>query len=616
LLPPITTKRIYIEALTLSGYIVLAAIAIMIVALIKDSMRPGLILFSVAVFLMALGIITPAELADGFSNKGMLTVAVLFLVSEGVRYSGALNKLAAFALPKKQRKTPILLLRVMFPISALSAFLNNTPVVVIFAPIVKRWAENLKISPNKFLIPLSYATIFGGVCTLIGTSTNLLVNGLMIEQGYRELGMFELGKIGIVIALFGMAYLSFAGHYLLPGSRKKPRPSDTQDIKEYYFNLRVKPQSKYIGQVVSNGILNDHKDVTVILVERGRQVFDTKSEQVVLMENDRLLLCGYDKNVESLLTVSGLQLDTQGNLEEILKRENLHRIEVVLAPRFPGIGSTLEEFDFYGRYKAIVLALHRSGSNITSALNQERLRPGDSLIILADEEFVESWSESKIFFLITSKGEVEKPVKTYKIGWTIATVAIMILGASFGKYLPTVKGNPPDMFFFATMAAVLMAVLRIFPPKKYTRAISWDVLITIASAFAISKALMNSGAADILARSAIMSVRHMGPGAVLAIVYLFTMICTEVVTNNAAAAITFPIAVSAAQQLGVDPRPFIIAICIAASASFSTPIGYQTNMIVQAFGNYKFKDFLRVGIPLNLIVFLLSVLIIPLIWEF
>jgi di/tricarboxylate transporter len=282
-----------------------------------------------------------------------------------------------------------------------------------------------------------------------------------------------------------------------------------------------------------------------------------------------LLIYGYDENIEKILSFSGLQINAHGNLDEALRKENLNRIEVVLAPRFPGIGSTLNEYDFYNRYKAIVLAIHRNGSNITSRLTNERLRPGDSLILLADDDFVESWKESKTFFLVSTKGEIEKPVHTYKIGWTIATVVLMILGATFGKYLPTVKGNTPDMFFFACMAAVMMAVLKIFPPKKYARAISWDVLITIASAFAISKAMMNSGAAATIAETAINSVKHMGPGAVLAIVYLMTMLFTEIITNNAAAAIAFPIALSAANQLGVDPRPFFIAICIAASASFS-----------------------------------------------
>lgn len=588
----------------------------MIIALAKDAMRPGLILFSVAVFFMAIGIITPNEMVAGFSNKGMLTVGILFLVSEGVRHSGIMNKMAEISLPKKKGSTSRMLLQLMLPISALSAFLNNTPVVIIFAPMIKKWAEKLKISPSKFLIPLSYATIFGGICTLIGTSTNLVVDGMMQEAGQKGLNMFELGKIGLIIAFVGWLYIAFIGHRFL-NNKEKDKPQNSRiDSKEYYFNLLVIPKSKYIGEVVRKGKMSENKNITIVSVERSDKTLLTQNERVILQENDKLLVCGFEENIESLLSLNGLEVITQGNLERIMQSEDLQRIEAVLAPRFPGIGSTLDEFDFYNRFKGIVLAIHRNGSNITSSLNSERLRPGDSLIILADKEFVENWNDSKMFFLVSSKGEMEKPAKTYKIGWTLATLIIMIAGATFGKYLPTIKGTPPDMFFFASIAAVMMAVLKIFPPKKYTKSISWDVLITIASAFAISKAMLNSGAAHNIAHLAINSVKQMGPTAVLAIIYLLTMIFTEIITNNAAAAIAFPIALSAANQLGVDPKPFFVTICIAASASFSTPIGYQTNMIVQSIGNYKFKDFLRIGLPLNFLAFILSVVFIPLIWKF
>lgn len=602
--------------MTLESYIVLTVIIVMIVALAKDAMRPGLVLFSVAVFFMAIGIITPDEMVAGFSNKGMLTVGILFLVSEGVRHSGIMNKMAEISLPKQKGSTSRMLLQLMLPISALSAFLNNTPVVIIFAPMIKKWAEKLKISPSKFLIPLSYATIFGGICTLIGTSTNLVVDGMMQDAGYSGLNMFELGKIGLIIALIGWLYIAFIGHRFLNSNEKDKPQHNRIDSKEYYFNLLVVPKSKYIGEVIRKGKMSENKNITIVSIERDNKTLLTQNERVILQENDKLLVCGFEENIESLLSLSGLEVITQGDLEKIMQSEDLQRIEAVLAPRFPGIGSTLDEFDFYNRFKGIVLAIHRNGSNITSSLNSERLRPGDSLIILADKEFVENWNDSKMFFLVSSKGEMEKPAKTYKIGWTLATLIIMIAGATVGQYLPTVKGNTPDMFFFAAVAAVMMAVLKIFPPKKYSKAISWDVLITIASAFAISKAMLNSGAAQNVAHLAINSVKQMGPTAVLAIIYLITMIFTEIITNNAAAAIAFPIALSAATQLGVDPKPFFIAICIAASASFSTPIGYQTNMIVQSIGNYKFKDFLRIGLPLNFLAFILSVVFIPLIWKF
>jgi di/tricarboxylate transporter len=439
---------------------------------------------------------------------------------------------------------------------------------------------------------------------------------MMRDSGHAGLNMFELGKIGGIITIVGWIYIAFVGHYLLPRQKKGNSKHERIDIKEYYFNLSITRNSKYIGEVIQKGQLSDNKNINIVAVERNNQMIYTQHERIVLQENDNLLVSGLEENIENLLSMSGLEIIASGDLEKMLKRENLHRVEVVLAPRFPGIGSTLGEFDFYNRYKSIVLAIHRNGSSISSNLTKERLRAGDSLVLLAEADFVDIWRESKIFFLISSKGEVERPVKTYKIGWTIAIVLMMILGATFGQYLPTVKGNAPDMFFFATMAAVVMAMLKIFPPKRYVRAISWDVLITIAAAFAISKALMNSGAADQVAQMAINSVKHMGPWAVLAILYLLTMFITEIITNNAAAAIVFPIALSAAIQLGVDPKPFFIAICIAASASFSTPIGYQTNMIVQSIGNYKFNDFIKIGLPLNLLSFILSVIFIPMIWEF
>jgi di/tricarboxylate transporter len=600
----------------IESLIVIGIITVMIVALVKDAMRPGLVLFSAAATFMVLGIITPNEMISGFSNKGMLTVAVLFLVSEGVRSSGILNKIAQIALPQKRHSVPRLMLSIMVPISALSAFLNNTPVVIIFAPVIKRWAEKLQISPDKFLIPLSYATIFGGLWTLIGTSTNLVVHGMMLDNKIQGMSMFELFKIGFFITLGGWLYLAFIGRYLLPGNNKNGKRKNKLDSKDYYFNLTVTEHSDYIGEIIRKGKIRENKEITVVAVERGEQVFDPQNERVILQAGDNMLVCGYDDNIHNLIQLDGLKFNAQGDIDAIMEHEDLHRIEVVLAPRFPGIGSTLAEFDFYGRFKGIVVGIHRNGSSITSNMNNERLRPGDSLIILAEPDFFETWVESKNFFLISTKGEVEKPIKTYKIGWTVSLLLIMILGATFGEYLPTVKGNQPDMFFFATLAAVLMAILKIFPPKKYTRAISWDVLITIASAFAISRALINSGAAEDIAQTAINSVKNLGPRAVLAIIYLMTMIFTEIITNNAAAAISFPIAIAAASQLGVDSRPFIIAICVAASASFSTPIGYQTNLIVQSYGNYKFKDFLKVGLPLNIISFIISIFLIPLFWKF
>ncbi len=424
-------------------------IVVMVAALIMGRMRPGILLFSAVVLLLSAGIISPKEALEGFSNKGMITVALLFLVSAGVSHSGALSQITKKLLPKEKTTIFKAQLRILPAVAAMSAFLNNTPVVVILSPAIRRWAQKVKLPPEKFLIPLSYVTIMGGVCTLIGTSTNLVVQGLIIDAGYEGLTMFELGKVGIFIAIFGIAYILIASKWLLPEKR----------------------------------------------------IVESKEENL--------------KN-----------LDVEGDKKTTSKKM---------------------------RYFALILLF------------------------------------------------------------------LMIIGATLGE-LPVVKNAIPnirlDMFFFAAVTVVIMAWTGVFPAKKYTQYISWDILITIACAFAISKAIMNSGFADLVARGIISLSENYGPHVLLALVFIITNIFTELITNNAAAALTFPLAISLSNQLGVSPTPFFVVICMAASASFSSPIGYQTHLIVQDEGGYRFTDFTRMGLPLNIITFLISVILIPIFWSF
>ena len=510
---------------------VLLALAGMVAALIWDRMRPGMILLSVVVLFLVAGILTPKEMLEGFSNKGMITVAMLFLVSEGVRQSGALGQLIKKLLPEGKTTVLKAQVRMLPPIAFVSAFLNNTPVVVIFAPIIKRWAESVKLPATKFLIPLSYVTILGGICTLIGTSTNLVVHGMILEAGYEGFTMFELGKVGIFIALAGIVYLFVFSNKLLPDSRA-----------------------------------------------------------------DR-----YEEEEE------------EGN------PGNLHRVEAVLGSRFPGINKTLGEFNFTRHYGAIVKEVKSGGQRFTRDLDRVTLHEGDTLVLWADGTFVPTWGESSVFLLLANGTDGTEPVSRKKRWLALGLLIFMIVGATVGE-LPAVKGAFPeirlDMFFFVCITTIIMAWTKIFPPKKYTKYISWDILITIACAFAISKAMENSGFAALIASHIIGMAHNIGPYALLAILFIITNVFTELITNNAAAALSFPIALSVATQLGVDPTPFFVVICMAASASFSTPIGYQTNLIVQGIGSYKFTDFVKIGLPLNLITFLISVFVIPMIWKF
>lgn len=516
------TFEILFMLLTLSG---------MVLALVLDKMRPGMVLFSVVVLLLCAGILSPKEMLEGFSNKGMITVAMLFLVSEGIRQSGALGQIIKKLLPRKKTTVFKAQLRMLPMISFISAFLNNTPVVVIFAPIIKRWAESVQLPATKFLIPLSYVTILGGICTLIGTSTNLVVHGMILEAGYEGFTMFELGKVGIFIAVAGIIYLFAFSSRLLPDARA----------------------------------------------------------------------------------------DSAGLGEEQEEYGNLHRVEAVLGARFPGINKKLETFNFRRHYGAEVKEIKRGGQSIVRNLENEYFREGDTLVLMADDSFVQTWGESSVFVLLANGHDTEPVPGKGKRWFALLLLILMITGATVGE-LPVMKevfsGIKLDMFFFVSVTTVVMAWAKIFPARKYTKYISWDILITIACAFAISKAMVNSGVADVVAHYIIEMSEHYGPHVLLAVVFIITNLFTELITNNAAAALAFPLALSISAQMGVSPIPFFVVICMAASASFSTPIGYQTNLIVQGIGNYKFTDFVRIGLPLNIITFLISIILIPLIWPF
>ncbi|NQU87806.1 MAG: SLC13 family permease [Mariniphaga sp.] len=597
------------------GYIVITAIVLMIVALAKEMMRPGLVLFSTVIVFMAIGIISPDESISGFSNKGMITIAILFLVSEGFRQTGALNRVAHYYLPKRRGRMTFMLPRLMIPVSVLSAFLNNTPVVIIFAPMIKKWAENLNLSSQKFLIPLSYATIFGGICTLIGTSTNLVVHGLMLDNGLSGFTMFELGKVGIFIAAAGFIYMSVFGNMLLPGKKIKFATQYT-DLKEYYYDLIIPQNSGLIGKKIRNGRIKELKNLSVDSIEREGQLIETRKGEFFIYENDILLVAGKPDSLNYIIELEGIKLKGLDLVKGRIPKSDLKQYEVVLSPRFPGIGNNIVDFNFFEHYQASVLAIHRNGERITSNVSNLKLKPGDNVVLLTNDRFIKNWGESKIFYLTSYMGEHKGNDNSWRKWIAFIILLFMIVGATIGHSFPSKDGIAFDMFYFAAIAAILMVWLKILPHQNYTKSISWDILITIASALALSKALQNSGAADALARTTVNFAQAWGPWGVLIAIYLITTLFTEIITNNAAAALIFPIALSAANQMGVDPKPFFVAIAIAASASFSTPIGYQTNLIVQAIGNYKFRDYLRIGLPLNLIAFILSMWLIPVFWEF
>ncbi|MFI3302019.1 MAG: SLC13 family permease [Rikenellaceae bacterium] len=512
--------------MTLQMIFVAIVVVASIYSLIKNNMRQGLVLFSAAAMLYVGGVISADELLMGFSNRGVITIAMLFLVSEGVKRTNAIGGVLRSVFPKTAAKSNRLLIRLLPSVAAISSMINNTPVVIIVAPLVKNWARKLHVPASKFLIPLSYATILGGMCSLIGSSTNLVVHGMMLKEGYAGFSMYELGRVGIFIAVVGLLYLLLFSKYLLP-------------------------------------------------------------------ENNNV------------------------STEEELEGANY--IQVVTSPRFPANNKRVADFDFKRRFGATLCAIKRNGEILQGDLNDVVYQKNDTLIIDGDESFVQSWGSSS-FFVLLIDGKDHEP--TNKNKWLAISLLIFMCGGVLVGEHPVVREALPnvrlDMFFFAVITTIIMAWAQLFPSKRYTKYISWDLLITIASAFAISQAMQNSGIVDLVVAN-IISIGTDGtanPYVLLAVLFLVTNLFTELITNNAAAALAFPIAISMTSQLGLNPMPFFVTICIAASSSFCTPIGYQTNLIVQSIGRYKYLDFVRIGLPLNIITFILSIILIPLIWPF
>ncbi|MDP3180230.1 MAG: SLC13 family permease, partial [Bacteroidota bacterium] len=391
----------------------------------------------------------------------------------------------------------------------MSAFLNNTPIVIIFAPIVKKWAEDLNLSSQKFLIPLSYATIMGGVCTLIGTSTNLVVHGLMLENGMSGFSMFELGMVGVPLAFACYLYMSYIGVHLLPGNKNFIR-KPLSDQKDYYYELIVPEGSPFVGQVLKNGRSKDLKGFDIIQVERKNIKIDGKAPGLTIEANDNLLVAGKSSGLEIIKNISGVRIKGLELLKGQINMQELKQYEAVLAPRFPGIGKTIIEYNFFDHYHAIIVAVHRNGERITSNLRSLKLKEGDNLVLLTTDKFIDNWGDSKIFYLTTYIGDHEQSTTQSKKWIALTILALMIAGATATDYLPKFENVNADMFFFSAVAAMLMIWLKIVPHQKYTKAISWDILITIACSFGISKAMQNSGLADGIAHTAIDFARNWG----------------------------------------------------------------------------------------------------------
>ncbi len=552
--------------------------------------------------LLALGLVTPQEGISGFSNPATVTVAAMFILSAGLQKTGATAAVGRLMVRFGQSYFSALVV-IMGTITIISAFVNNTAAVAVFIPLVMIVANRRKIAASRLLIPLSYASQFGGVCTLVGTSTNLLVSAISEEAGYGAFSMFEFSRMGLILFVAGVLFFLLFGRWLLP-ERKAQELSVTYQLGEYITELRVHETSPLVGKSVLDSRLGEDHDVTILRILRVKESVWAPLRQV-LEPGHVLLVRGRIRELLRLRDSARLELNVEFKLrDETLQTEDLRLVQALVAPGSELIGKTLKELDFRHRYDALVLAIQRRGETIRDKLNTVRLGLGDALLIQAHEAQIMALRSNDNFIVLD---EVPGTVLKHKAPLVLGILAAVVGLAAL---------NVMPILVTALLGCLAMVLTRCLRLDEAYRAINWQVIFLLAGILPLGIAMQKSGAAGFIAGNAVGVVGDMGPVAVLAAVYLMTSVMTDTMSNNAAAVLLAPIAISTAEQIGVDPRPLLMAITFAASTGFSTPVGYQTNTMIYNPGGYKYTDFLRTGVPLSIIFWILSVIFIPRFWSF
>jgi di/tricarboxylate transporter len=586
------------------AWITIAVVLGILLALLNSNMQPDLLFVGGAASLAALGVISPKEALAGFANGGMLTVAALFVVAAGMRDTGILDFIGHRILGPARSLTQAFF-RLAGLVIPLSAFLNNTPIVAMLMPVVIDWCRRNSISPSKLLIPLSFLTILGGTCTLIGTSTNLVISGLMETSVIgRGLGLFELAVIGVPYAIIGVMYLYLIGLRILP-DRRELMEQLGESRREYLTEMRVESTCSLHGKTVEESSLRGLPGLFLIEIDRaGERLAPVRPDQTIL-HGDHLIFTGVVNSMVELEKIPGLIPVADPNYDVSPKEQSGRRLwEAVVSPSSPLVGQTLRDADFRATYGAAVLAMHRGGQRVAGKLGTVEIKAGDTMLLLAGRHFRRAFRNDPAFYLISDVSEW-RPLRRDRAWAAIGIFLTLIVLMSTGWIAIEVS---------AILAAIAMIACRCITSSDARQSIDWPVLITIAASFGIGTALANSGAAQYVASALVGVTQPWGPIAALAAIFLFVSILTELITNNAAAALTFPFCIATAEQLDCSPLPFVIGLTLAASASFMTPIGYQTNMMIFGPGGYKFSDFIRIGLPLNMLLWIAAVILIP--WFF
>ncbi len=591
--------------MTWQAWATLAVVAGVLGLLVRGRVSPAVAVLGGTVVVYALGIVNTEQALAGFSNPAPLTVAALYVVAAAVAKTGALEPLLHGALGDSARGLRGPLGRLAVPAAAASAFLNNTPIMAMLIPQVSSWAARKRVSVSKLLMPLSFAVILGGIVTVIGTSTNLVVSGLMLDAGIGAMGFFEIGKVGLPIALVGVALLVLMGPRVLP-ARKSVQEELESGTRRYYVEMTVVPGGPLEGATVEAAGLRDLQGVFLTSVDRGDTVIAPVRPETVLRGGNRLRFAGQVSHVLDLQARPGLESAETEHISS-LEDPSVRYYETVIGARSPLVGQTLRSAGFRSTYQAAVVAIHRDGEMLDAKLGRVTLRVGDTLVLISDPGFGKRWADRDDFLLIAPMGQTPaQPIATWRSWMAIGVLAAIVVLAAL-NVVPILLG--------ALVGAMVLVALRVISAAEARRSIDLEVIVVIAGAFGLAAAMENSGLAQSVANGTVSALSGLGDRGVLLGVIVATVVLTEMITNNAAALLMFPIGITIAAQTSLNPVGVAIAIAVAASASFLTPIGYQTNTMVYGPGGYRFGDYWRLGLPLTALVVIMLVWLVPVMWP-
>lgn len=584
-----------------------AVLAILLAAIIlfaTDKLPVDLVAVIVLGVLLISGLVTPEEGIAGFSNTATITVAAMFVLGAGLQKTGAVRSLGRM-MAHVGRSRFVLLVLVMVVVAAVSAFINNTACVAILLPLVLALCAQTRTPPSKILIPLSFAAQFGGVCTLIGTSTNLVVSSLSDKAGYGAFEMFEMGRMGLILVAAGILYFLLIGQFILPDRGTANQLTEAYQLGSYITELRVMEKSSLIGKTLIESKFGQKHDVTVLeILRESQKLFSPLHEPI--REGDVLLVRGKVQDLMDLKASLHLEIEPEFKLaDETLRTEELTLAEALVAPGSRLIGRTLARVRFRQKYGSIVLAIHRHAQTLREKINTMRLQPGDALLLLAPLSEVNRMRNDRDFLLLD---RVEEPgLRRNK-----APLALLILGG----VVAVAAFETAPIVITAIIGCIAMVMTRCITLDEAYSAVDWRVIVLLAGVLPLGTALEKTGAARLIVENCLVFVHPLGPTGALAVVYILTLVLTEIMSNTAAAVLMVPIAISAALGMDVSPKPFLMAVMFAASVNFATPVGYQTNLMVYSPGGYRFVDYMKVGIPLDLIFCVLAIHFIPKFWPF